>query len=152
MTYIYDLFFSSAVQLLPINVNVPRSWKSLKTKLSPWKMFKNYVWQQTVITELCTKDGSVSIKTRNPQILVTETYKVRNYLAPTIVKDLLVKTQNFYYLKNNSQFSRPVLSQHIIALKVFLLFGCKYEIGYQAVLKKSISEKLSKKYLKNRTL
>lgn len=109
MTYIYDLFFSSAVQLLPINVNVPRSWKSLKTKLSPWKMFKNYVWQQTVITELCTKDGSVSIKTRNPQILVTETYKVRNYLAPTIVKDLLVKTQNFYYLRNNSQFSRPVI-------------------------------------------
>ena len=109
MTYIYDLFFWSAVQLLPINVNVPRSWKSLKTKLSPWRMFKNYVWQQTVITELCTKDGSVSIKTRNPQILVTETYKVRNYLAPTIVKDLLVKTQNFYYLRNNSQFSRPVI-------------------------------------------
>lgn len=109
MTYIYDLFFWSAVQLLSINVNVPRSWKSLKTKLSPWKMFKNYVWQQTVITELCTKDGSVSIKTRNPQILVTETYKVRNYLAPTIVKDLLVKTQNFYYLRNNSQFSRPVI-------------------------------------------
>ena len=36
-------------------------------------------------------------------------YKVRNHLAPPIVRDLIVKNRNPYNLRQKSQFSRPVI-------------------------------------------
>ena len=47
-------------------------------------------------SELLTKDDSAFIQKGSLQILAAEMYKVRNYLAPPIVKRVFLKDQNPY--------------------------------------------------------
>ena len=57
---------------------------------------------------LSEKDGSVSIPSRNLQILATEMYKLKNDLSPLIVTELFEKRNEQHYdLRKNSQFTIP---------------------------------------------
>ena len=55
---------------------------------------------------LLKKDNSVSINNRNIQALVTEMFKVKNTIAPEIIKDLFAPKMSHYDLRNNNSFKR----------------------------------------------
>ena len=56
--------------------------------------------------DLLKKDNSVSIHYRNIQVLVTELFKVKNNVAPEIMKELFAPKMNHYDLRNNSSFKK----------------------------------------------
>ena len=49
-------------------------------------------------------DNSVSIHHRNLQVLATEIYKIKNKIAPEIMKDILHERTIIYNVRNNSGF------------------------------------------------
>ena len=55
---------------------------------------------------LLKKDNSVSIHHRNIQVLVTEMFKVKNNIAPEIMKELFASKMSSYDLRNNNSFKR----------------------------------------------
>ena len=52
------------------------------------------------------KDNSVSIHHRNIQALATEMFKVKNNIAPEIMKELFAPKMISYDLRNNDSFKR----------------------------------------------
>ena len=56
--------------------------------------------------DLLKKDNSVSIHHRNIQALATEMFKVRNNIAPEIMKELFAPKMSSYDLCNNNSFKR----------------------------------------------
>ena len=61
--------------------------------------------------DLLKKDNSVSIHHRNIQALATEMFKVKNNIAPEIMKELFSPKISHYDLRNNNSFkSRRVNS------------------------------------------
>ena len=52
------------------------------------------------------KDNSVSIHHRNIQALATEMSKVKNNIAPEIMKELFAPKMSSYDLRNNNSFKR----------------------------------------------
>ena len=52
----------------------------------------------------CTTDTSVLIHIRNLQVLVTEIFKVRNNLSPSIVQNIFRTTEPAYMLRRDSIF------------------------------------------------
>ena len=59
---------------------------------------------------LLKKDNSVSIHHRNIQALAIEMFKVKNNIAPEIMKDLFAPKMSSYDLRNNDSFKRRVKS------------------------------------------
>ena len=57
--------------------------------------------------ELLEKDGSVTIHTRNLQVLATEMFKVYRKLSPNIVAEIFRAFRNNYNLRHSSFFSIP---------------------------------------------
>ena len=57
--------------------------------------------------ELLSKDGSVTIHTRNLQVLATEMFKVRKDMSPAIMKEIFQVRENPYDLRQNSYFAIP---------------------------------------------
>ena len=55
---------------------------------------------------LLKKDNSVSIHHRNIQALPTEMFKVKNNIAPEIMKELFAPKTSSYDLRNNNSFKR----------------------------------------------
>ena len=55
---------------------------------------------------LLEKDNSVSIHHRNIQALATEMFKVKNNIAPEIMKELFAPKMSSYDLRNNNSFKR----------------------------------------------
>ena len=55
---------------------------------------------------LLKKDNSVSIHHRNIQALVTEMFKVKNNIAPEIMKELFAPKISSYDLRNNDSIMR----------------------------------------------
>ena len=55
---------------------------------------------------LLKKDNSVSIHHRNIQALATEMFKVKNNIAPEIMKELFAPKMSSYDLRNNNSFKR----------------------------------------------
>ena len=53
---------------------------------------------------LLKKDNSVSIHHRNIQALATEMFKVKNNIAPEIMKELFAPKMSPYDLRNNNSF------------------------------------------------
>ena len=63
------------------------------------------------LEDLLKKDNSVSIHHRNIQALATEMFKVKNNIAPEIMKELFALKISYYDLRNNNSFkSRRVNS------------------------------------------
>ena len=56
--------------------------------------------------DLLKKDNSVSIHHRNIQALATEIFKVKNNIAPEIIKELFSPKMSPYDLGNNNSFKR----------------------------------------------
>ena len=56
--------------------------------------------------DLLKKDNSVSIHHRNIQALATEMFKVKNNIAPEIMKELFAPKMSSYGLRNNNSFKR----------------------------------------------
>jgi len=56
--------------------------------------------------DLLKKDNSVTIHQRNLQVLVTEIFKVKLGIAPTIIAELFSSRNNHYSLRNPSDFDR----------------------------------------------
>ena len=56
--------------------------------------------------DLLKKDNSVSIHHRNIQALATEMFKVKNNIAPEIMKKLFAPKMSSYDLRNNDSFKR----------------------------------------------
>ena len=52
------------------------------------------------------KDNSVSIHHRNIKVLATEIIKVKNNIAPEIMKELLAVKMSSYGIRNNKWFKR----------------------------------------------
>ena len=57
--------------------------------------------------KLLDKDGSVTIHTRNLQVLVTEMFNVYRNLSPDIVAEMFRARRNNYNLRHSSFFSIP---------------------------------------------
>ena len=57
--------------------------------------------------KLSDKDGSVTIHTRNLQVLVTEMFNVYRNLSPDIVAEIFRARRNNYNLRHSSFFSIP---------------------------------------------
>ena len=57
--------------------------------------------------ELLEKDESVTIHTRNLQVLAIEMFKVCRNLSPNIVAEIFHARQNNYNLRHSSFFSIP---------------------------------------------
>ena len=55
---------------------------------------------------LLKKDKSVSIHHRNIQALATEMFKVKNNIAPEIMKELFAQKMSPFNLSNNNSFRR----------------------------------------------
>ena len=67
-----------------------------------------YSDKQPSFKTLLKKDGSVSVYSRNLQILATEMYKTKNDLSPLIVTELSEqKNKQHYALRKNSHFTIP---------------------------------------------
>ena len=60
--------------------------------------------------ELLQQDNSVTIHTRNIQILATEMYKVYNNKSPDFVCQLFSKSNVTYNLRNVIDFERPTVN------------------------------------------
>ena len=56
-------------------------------------------------TKILEKDNSTTIHNRNNQLLVTELLKVKNGLAPPIMKEIFVENaQHYYELRKKTEF------------------------------------------------
>ena len=60
--------------------------------------------------ELLQQDNSVTIHTRNIQILATEMYKVYNNKSSDFICQLFSKSNVTYNLRNVSDFERPIVN------------------------------------------
>ena len=56
------------------------------------------------------EDNSVSIHHRNIQALATEMFKVKNNIAPGIMKELFAPKISIYDLRNNNSFKRRIVN------------------------------------------
>ena len=66
----------------------------------------------STFAQLLEKDSSVSIHIRNLQVLVTEIFKARNNLSPSIVKNIFKRTEPAYSLRRETIFgSRKIQTQ-----------------------------------------
>ena len=57
--------------------------------------------------ELLQKDCSVTVHTKNLQILMLEMYKARNHLNPSFKKEIFCENTIYYNLRNNNEFVQP---------------------------------------------
>ena len=55
-------------------------------------------------SELLEKDCSVTIHTKNLQLLMTEMYKTRNDLNPSFMQEIFFENESHYNLHNNNEF------------------------------------------------
>ena len=62
-----------------------------------------YKNNQSSFKELLEKDHSVKVHHKNVQVLVTEIFKVKNYLAPDIMKDVFELKEPPYNLRSESK-------------------------------------------------
>ena len=75
-------------------------------------MERHFLWKSTYsdrsssFEDQLKKDNSVSIHHRNIQALVIEMLKVKNNIAPEIIKELFAPKVSPYELRNNNSFKR----------------------------------------------
>lgn len=60
--------------------------------------------------ELLQKDNSVTVHTRNLQLLATEMYKIHKNISPDFICEIFPKSNIAYNLRNNSDFVIPVVN------------------------------------------
>ena len=61
---------------------------------------------ESTFSELLQKDSAVTIHTKNLQILITETYKIKNELNPSFMQEIFRENTTRYNLRNN-EFIQP---------------------------------------------
>ena len=66
-----------------------------------------YKGAKSTYSELLEKDFSVTIRTKNLQLLMTETYKTRNDLNPSFLQETFFENKSHYNLRNNNEFVQP---------------------------------------------
>ena len=60
--------------------------------------------------ELLQNDNSVTVHTRNIQLLAVEMYKVKNYLSSNYIIKMFPKSNSSYNLRNTNEFKRPMVN------------------------------------------
>ena len=79
-----------------------------------------YKNNQSSFKELLEKDHSVTVHHKNLQALVTETFKVKNDLAPDIMKDVFELKEPLYNLRSESNhFTRRNVKTTYYGLLIF---------------------------------
>ena len=56
--------------------------------------------------ELLQKDNSVTVHTRNIQLLAIEIYKVKHKISPYLIREIFPQSDSAYNLKHTSDFKR----------------------------------------------
>ena len=62
---------------------------------------------ESTYSELLEKDCSVTIHTKNLQLLMSEMYKTRNDLNPSFMQEISFENESHYNLRNNNEFVQP---------------------------------------------
>ena len=62
--------------------------------------------RSSLFQDLLKKDNSASIHHRNIQTLEAEMFKIKNNVAPEIMKELFAPKMSPYYLRNSNSFKR----------------------------------------------
>ena len=92
-------FPANMLQRLMVNLN-PRSAKTIASLYNKAKgQFKD---NKSSFKQLLEKDYSVGIHQKNLQVLVTEIFKVKNSLAPDVMKDVFELKETPYNLRSES--------------------------------------------------
>ena len=60
--------------------------------------------------ELIQKDNSVTVHTRNIQLLAVEMYKIKNNISPNYIIEMFPKSDSSYNLRNTNDFNRPMVN------------------------------------------
>ena len=69
-----------------------------------------YSDKKSSFEDLLTKDGSVSVHTRNIQVLAIEMFKTYKNLSPPIFNEIFQKRENTYNLRNFTFFTIPAVN------------------------------------------
>ena len=67
-------------------------------------LYKEYL---SSYAKLLQKDNSVTIHTRNIQLLAIEIYKVKHKISPNFIREIFPQSDSAYNLRNTSDFNRP---------------------------------------------
>ena len=70
-------------------------------------LYKDYI---SNYAELLQKDNSVTIHTRNIQLLAIEMYKVKHNISPKFIIEIFPQSDKGYNLRNTSDFKRPAVN------------------------------------------
>ena len=62
---------------------------------------------ESTFSELLQKDCAFTIHTKNLQILMTEMYKTKNGLNPSLMQEIFRDNTTHYNLRNNNKFTQP---------------------------------------------
>ena len=81
-------------------------WKWLPRNKVPINHFLKSVWKRTVQKSIAELSTPNSIHHRNIQALTTEMFKVKNNIAPEIIKELFAPKVSSYELRDNNSFKR----------------------------------------------
>ena len=73
--------------------------------------------KRSLFLDLSPKDGSVSIRTQNLQVLATEIFKVYENMLPELMQELFSVRQTHYNLRNLHHFPIPSINSvyHVFA-------------------------------------
>ena len=83
-----------------------RSLNNKINSLHERTLITTYGDRSSSFENLLKKDNSVSIHDRNIQALANEMFKVKNNIAPEIMKELFAPKMSSYDLRNNDSFQR----------------------------------------------
>ena len=83
-----------------------RSLNNKINSLHERTLITTYGDRSSSFENLLKKDNSVSIHDRNIQALANEMFKVKNNIAPEIMKELFAPKMSSYDLRNNDSFKR----------------------------------------------
>ena len=99
--------------------------------------------------QLLEKDSSVSIHIRNLQVLVTEIFKARNNLSPSIVKNIFKRTEPAYSLRRETIFGSRKIQTQRQGMESLTYLGPKIWSQVSNEIKESASLAVLKNKIKN---
>ena len=99
--------------------------------------------------QLLEKDSSVSIHIRNLQVLVTEIFKARNNLSPSIVKNIFKTTEPAYSLRREIIFGSRKIQTQRQGMESLTYLGPKIWSQVSNEIKESASLAVLKNKIKN---
>ena len=99
--------------------------------------------------QLLEKDCSVSIHTRNLQVLATEIYKAKNNLCPSLVQNLFKVTEPQYNFRRHTVFNSRNIRTQRYGLDSLTYLGPKIWDQVPVDIKESVSLAIFKDKIKN---